>query len=170
MAARKAKPKPPKSKPTCAVCAHRHRADITRCLTEDPNALTYAASRWDLPIAALLAHARTCMRAGAVHELARFAAILDTVEKKIEELFGDLAEAEGGICANDIRALVHSLEMIRKMRHGDLRVTGQLATPTDVVRSPTFKAAYRAVLDALDPWPDAQDRAEEVLQEFAGEW
>ena len=55
MAARKAKPKPPKSKPTCAVCAHRHRADITRCLTEDPNALTYAASRWDLPIAALLA-------------------------------------------------------------------------------------------------------------------
>lgn len=149
----------------CPVCAHRKHSDITRLLSADPNCVLYVVAEYNVTLEQVMVHCRICMRGTAIAMSARLMVAVDKVITAAELLL----EKSSSLDPLGLRSVTQSLDAGQKMQERSLKLTGQLATQVDVVRSPLFKAAFRAVVDSFDDMPEVQDRIEDVMRRFAGE-
>gem|GEM_PF-2940529 len=150
----------------CPVCAHPKHSEITRLLSADPNCVLYVVAEYSVTLEQVMVHCRTCMRGTAISMAARLMLAVEKVIAAAEQL---LLMKKPGLDPLGLRSVVQSLDAGQKIQERALKLTGQLATQVDVVRSPLFKAAIRALIDSFDDMPEVQDRIEVVMRRFAGE-
>ena len=156
--------------PKCTICIHPEREQIDRDLLAGVS-LRNIAERCSVSTTALHRHkngghiARALTQAREVEEVARADTLLDQVHALLDKARSLTDQAE---VAGDLRTALAGIREVRGVLELMAKVTGEIqAGPVvGIIMSPEWTAIRTAILQALEPHPDARQAVLHALDQL----
>lgn len=155
----------------CTICTHPERAEIDSCLVRGEPFRRIAAERGVTEQSVRRHRADHLPESLVKAEEAREVDVANTLLHEVRELqvraLGILTKAEE---AGDLRAATGAIREARSTIELLAKLTGELdeRTEVNIVLSPQWLTIRVAILDALEPFPDARVAVGERLLTVAG--
>ena len=155
----------------CTVCEHEKVEEINRLLLEGVS-LRDLAGRYSVSKTALHRHKEShlpakLVKAREAREIAKADSLLDQVTELRDKALSILTKAEK---AGDLRTALQGIKEARGCLELLAKLQGELQeqTTVNILINPQWITLRTAILQALDPYPEARLAVAQALQEVEG--
>ena len=155
----------------CTVCEHEKVEEINRLLLEGVS-LRDLAGRYSVSKTALHRHKQDhlpakLVKAQEAREIAKADSLLDQVTELRDKALSILTKAEK---AGDLRTALQGIKEARGCLELLAKLQGELQeqTTVNILINPQWITLRTAILQALDPYPEARLAVAQALQEVEG--